>query len=553
MSRSQQYFMQLWILAVSALLAYYSLDLVQAEQPASDPVERVSQALRAADDASQHERHLKEAVGALRTLPDMFRALQLQDWRSSEETPLRASVQHKERDLLGERFKKEFRRIVRQGPTPSLEAAIALLSTGTREGARIGRDLTPDLIELTKSKDAAIREQAARCLGKVFPDPSIVVPALQAVLASGTVPERRAAAKALGDLVRRASEDISYSSGGQEEDLSDFVRTGIAVVPAAGGALNDAERDVREVAAVTLAATAANVARAIPERVREVWPGSGDPEKEFQDARKALRPLAESLEKQTTKFILLLKDRDRGVCLAADGALEAMAEARLRLLQRAPNSEFDRPPKNQKPFSDPFQSLRTAVAPLAEQLSDQDVRIRLAALYVLETLESEATSAAQAVMKSLKDSDPFVRWGAVRALGKMAPVEPENAVPALAGLLNDPNGDVQITALAALARFGAAGKAAVPALREVIKRKDVAWRVQVINVCGSIGKEATPALADLIASLSAPQPEVRAAAARALGKIAPHSPLAEEALRKALNDPDSEVREAAGNALLGGK
>jgi HEAT repeat protein len=520
------------------------MGLLDAEQPDATPVERVRRAFRVTDDLSQDERNLKESLAALRSLPDIYEALQLQEWRAGDESSSLSLMLRKQRELLIERFREEFRRIVREGQPASRQAAIALLGTGRWEGAMIGRALTADLIELTKNKDQAAREQAARCLGKVFPDPKVAIPPLEAMLMSASMPERRAAAQALEDLVRGASWQ-------EQTDRGRLLRMASAVVPVAGSALGDRDGDVRKSAAASLASTAELAARAVPNRLEEIPYENRDPEKEFQEARREVRPLAESLDKQTAKLILLLKDKDRGVCLAADRALEAMAETRSRLLQRCAEFPAARVgAKKEQPFTDPFQSLLQAAGPVAKQLSDQDVRVRLAALYVLETLESEAAPAARAVIKSLQDSDPFVRWAAVRTLGKMAPVEAEKAVPVLAGLLNDPNGDVQVTTLAALVRFGAAAKPAVATLRDAVKRKDAAWRVQVINALGSIGKDAAAAIPELIVGLTAREPEIRTAAARALGKIGPHSAESEQALRKALDDSDPEVRQAASEAIL---
>jgi HEAT repeat protein len=51
-------------------------------------------------------------------------------------------------------------------------------------------------------------------------------------------------------------------------------------------------------------------------------------------------------------------------------------------------------------------------------------------------------------------------------------------------------------------------------------------------------------------ALGADEPEVRAAAARALGKLGKMAAKAAPALQKALDDPDAEVRLAAAEALL---
>ena len=97
---------------------------------------------------------------------------------------------------------------------------------------------------------------------------------------------------------------------------------------------------------------------------------------------------------------------------------------------------------------------------LAELIAHKDVQLRLAALYALEELEADAAPAAKALVKALDDSDPFVRWAAVRVMGKMRAHQAGMAVPGLGKALADENGDVRATAAVALERYGAEAKAA---------------------------------------------------------------------------------------------
>jgi hypothetical protein len=143
-------------------------------------------------------------------------------------------------------------------------------------------------------------------------------------------------------------------------------------------------------------------------------------------------PLAEALNKQTPALTRALKDLDRATALAAHQALEAVATAR-----RQPRLWADALPplpaeKGKKgAFEDPLPRAPEAAAALAGSLGDKSVEVRLVALYALETLGPDAAPAAPA----LGDRDPFVRWGAARALGKMAPHGAAKGVPALAAVL----------------------------------------------------------------------------------------------------------------------
>jgi HEAT repeat protein len=77
--------------------------------------------------------------------------------------------------------------------------------------------------------------------------------------------------------------------------------------------------------------------------------------------------------------------------------------------------------------------------------------------------------------------------------------------------------------------------------------------LSAVQVLAAVGKEAgKEAITWLLKSLTDEHNEVRIEAARALSKFGPHAPDgdAAKALRKALKDPDAQVRLAASEALL---
>jgi HEAT repeat protein len=536
-------------------IALWGLALIAAEPVPLDPVEDVRQALQyPAQDPKERDRNLAKHIEALRSVNDMRRALLLYEWPSDQDQKRMVELRHRSR--LTKRFKQEVRQILQQGTTSRRLAVMTMLAeTGTdtrtsEDRIGIGRDFGTDLAELIKQENPpSIREAAARCLGQVFPDPDVAAPALRGLLGSRLVTERRAAAKGLGSLVRVVSQlAIDLGGIGGEIPRSHVVQTGRAVVPAASRALTDADREVRLRGAEILELAATALIKQVPDPT--TTEESVDAQA-FPKARVELQPLAQALNDQVASVIPTLKDADINVRLAANRALEAMANARLHLLGRVTGGLWiaNRGATN-KPLDDLLKELPRAARPLAEEVSHKDVRVRLASLYVLETLEAEAAPAAEAVVKALQDDNPFVRWAAVRTLGKMAPHAADKAVPGLAKLIHDDYGDVRIATLAALERFGPAAKSAVPALKDAVNRSEAATRVWVIRALAAVGKEANPATPELMTALTAPEAEVRTAAAKALGKLGPLSPQTEEALLKALHDPDAEVRLAASGALL---
>ena len=69
---------------------------------------------------------------------------------------------------------------------------------------------------------------------------------------------------------------------------------------------------------------------------------------------------------------------------------------------------------NEPVVDDPLgEGLRALLPVLAMALTAKDVRVRRAALDVLDVLGPVATPASPAVARVLTDTDPFVRWSAV--------------------------------------------------------------------------------------------------------------------------------------------
>ncbi len=115
-------------------------------------------------------------------------------------------------------------------------------------------------------------------------------------------------------------------------------------------------------------------------------------------------------------------------------------------------------------------------------------------------------------------------------------------IPELIKALGDPN--VRQGASIALAKLGAA---AVPALRVSLTSDLADVRVWSAHTLGEIGPAAAPAVADLVTKLADSDPVLRAAAAKALGKIAHKS--AVKPLAKAVHDQNDRVRQRAVVAL----
>ena len=206
--------------------------------------------------------------------------------------------------------------------------------------------------------------------------------------------------------------------------------------------------------------------------------------------------------------------------------------------------------------------------PLALRLAaDPDPRLRAAAARALAL--SKPAPAVEALALLAKDGDAAVRRAAIEALGALgssglAPLaaaltarrgddEEASAIARALGATGDPGalpllasvlaGEQAPVAAAAIGRMGLAAGSSI--LIEALEKGHASGRVEVIEALGSLG---SPDAGEAVArELTSDRPEVRSAAARALGRLRHEGAATQlEALRA---DYYADVRRAAVEAL----
>lgn len=331
--------------------------------------------------------------------------------------------------------------------------------------------------------------------------------------------------------------------------------------------------------------------------------------KNIEQERTELMPLIRALSEQGSAIADSLDDPNLAVRLLATRTLEDMAQARLRLRRKessVPRAQMAQLPSeelrdrvaranprklgmvegrralssgSQAPAKDVVtlppddqlfvfagqppmgnvdkdllgEALAKALSGLATRLTDVDVRVRLAACDALEAMGEDAGNGKEvipALIQAFDDQDRFVRWAAVRALGRMRPAQAKAAVPSLARMLEDPDLDVARSAAHTLEDLGKDAEAAVPALAGAVGRGDAQLRIGAMRALANVGPRAQEAIPALGAVLSHPEVRVRRAAAEALSRFGSAVKIVTTELRQALNDTDEEVRKAASEALL---
>jgi HEAT repeat protein len=525
------------------------------------------QPLRPAEQEARRQA-LQTCVQKIKSLTDLSRAISLSEWLRMDMQP---GVPNTPESVIQNELTKSFETRVRsllQKPDDPKVAAVATLlgemavsARGTHPVYQLNDPslqaklaaFAPDLITASReAKAPAARAAIARTLGKLEADPKVTAAALKRLL---TDEKEVAVARSAADaLVER----IGVSQWGALEPQGGIGGPGFGLgretavmerllVPVAATGLGHTDTQVRKscLDAIRLGARTATDLMPDPQYapVRNLPLEAGA---QLNDLATSFQQLTLELQAACKPLSATLDANNQEVSVAACRALEEIAEVR-RKLGGASNKAAEALTK----------ALRDSgvVAKLARKLSDKEARVQLAAIYVLETLEAEAAPAAKEVAVALADPNPYVRWGAARTAGRMAPQGAGQAVTPLAKLLADEHEDVRLTALAALERYGPAAKDAVPALVQTVKKGETAERQSAMTALIAVGANAIQDRKEVVGSalrdtLKDKEAEVRLTAVRALGRLDPTTKESIEALRGALHDTDANVRRAASEALL---
>lgn len=222
-----------------------------------------------------------------------------------------------------------------------------------------------------------------------------------------------------------------------------------------------------------------------------------------------------------------------------------------------------------------------AVPVLVEMLqTSSSNEVRWTAAEILGELGPDANPASAALLRALRDPDPYVQSVAVEVIPKVGTPAAE-AVPALAELLDGEHAPVAARAISVYkaqaatalpqlldvltdtsrstdARWNAArtiGKtgppaiSAVPVLIEMTRDHEGTVRGNAAEAIGDIGPTAVEGIPALIDALSDPVFRVRHHAVRSLAYIGPSAHSAVPQIRKLLDDPEESVQEEARKAL----
>jgi HEAT repeat protein len=553
-----------------------------------DPVEEFRQALKLEQKAPRddteaeklalkhREENLQRKAKALRTPPDLSRALLLVEWRppsaraglERDLSPRKSDyeldaerVEQKVRRELIERFKSGVARVMREGDADDRIAVANLVGETVSTAGGLEEehlvlynqldDLAGDLVRLSASADARVRAAAARALGQFPTRPKTVLPALERVLAPGNPALARwAAARALGNLVRvvsgregprrsepgvmlRETRPVNYKVFSPEQQLAVAERI---VAPAARG-LRDRDPVVRRACVDALEETVRTLTDQIPRpRVLATLEGEPPPEgrpwskrergrvsearRNYERLKASLAPVLTQFSRGAGALAAASADRDPVVRVSARRVVDELAQ--VRQLLRDYESSLPRPGREGR------KGARATPAPERGAVASLGGPVRRASYEV-------------AVPRAVAVSTP----GPARRPGAWLPPASASAPVRLPGP-EKKKADTDVDEPLRRVFEATARRLA----REGLFDPDVRARRAAAEALEGMGDVLAPYIPELVRALCDRDEIVRWLAARALGELAPRQPrVVLRGLVPRLGDEDLDVRIGAANAI----
>lgn len=431
----------------------------------------------------------------------------------------------------------------------------------------------PQLVQDLSSNNRTARLLALSALADIGPEAKAAAPSLLKALGDGDERVRRKAAFAISRLKPADHEYrltlINALREKNSEDAQTLAEMGAPAVPSLLDALGD--KDAGSKAAYALSQVGKQTVPALMHCLIAEDPRTR------QYAAQALGALGADAKDAIPLLLSLLKDKVGSVRLAVAESLDNIGYDRHYVSRqpvkppvlpnyppqiappRIPLNEFARlvlTPELQEALNDKNELVagqileilefiapvsKEAVSALVSAIKNEKYSVRYGAIYKVRWIQPPAIEAIPTLIKYLKDTDKSIRRESMFTLASLGCKDKELASLLVAAL--DDKYHLSSVCIA-LSQIGLEGKAAIPGL---IQRLHYYWHSYEIS--SALASMAPDSIPPLIKSLKHKNTKTRVGAAKALGEIGASAKLAIPALREAIKDSDSDVRDSAKEAL----
>lgn len=471
------------------------------------------------------------------------------------------------------------------------DSSAAVRAHAARSLGKIGpaaKSAMPALAKLAGDPEKSVRGAVVTAIGAIHPDPNVAVPVLVKIIRDAEPAVRIRALRSLVSLGKPAALELGKML--EDDSLEYWAELGLAelgpeakeAVPALVKELNDAHPESRRESILALAAMGPNASEAVGALTKALDDPMvrgaaayalgriGEAAKPAESKLQALSAEDNPLLKTVTIWALArIHPEDQARKVEATKLLASALtnkEQRVRVAAARALADLRPGPAISMPairdalkgasdeqVTDALDALATlgeaAVPGLINALEHEQAQGRVA--YILGRIGPAASAAVPALAKLVQSKDADIQREAIFALAKIGPASAP-AVPKLIEVYQSGTPEVRYGAAFALGNIGPGAASAEPTLVKGLDESDTlvalvsAWALAHIDPKSGASAKAIELLAQ---ALGDPDARFRREAASALGCYGPQAKSAAAALKKATEDEDPSVREAAAEAL----
>jgi len=258
----------------------------------------------------------------------------------------------------------------------------------------------------------------------------------------------------------------------------------------------------------------------------------------------------------------VITDEDEKVRMAAATVLEAMGSAAKNEACTLTRALSDSAPQVRSAAAFALGSIGSATdearPALLKLLRERDPRTQLAAAYALRILfpetkidfDKQALSSKSLLLNSLSRKEGSETIRLARALGSLDGRHALSVVPELVQLTNSSDPSLSANARYALKELGCHLVEFVPELLADAREGPLGARILAIDTLGWLQADSTEIISFLVENLGGPEPEVRIASCRSLGRMQSKAHPAIPPLMELVRGTSKESRRAAAYAIL---